>query len=70
MVILDALGSVEWLLLGTTWAGCLFGVGVARDSLFLWLSIVFGRGRALPIRVVSGEYFLSWLKFRGFEAWE
>jgi len=34
MVILGALGGVEWLLLGTTWAGWLLGVGLARDSLF------------------------------------
>jgi hypothetical protein len=70
MVILGALGGVEWLSLGTTWASWLLGVGLARDSLFVWLSIIFGRDRALPIRVVSGECYLSWLKLHGFEAWE
>jgi hypothetical protein len=33
VVILGDVGGVEWLLLGTAWAGWLLGVGSARDSL-------------------------------------
>lgn len=32
MVILDVLGGVEWLLLGTVWAGWLLGVEVPSES--------------------------------------